>query len=161
MHTGALTRTSPSLCSAGSGLDSGASDGEHVPLSAGPSPAASRPPSPPSLVAAGRPAVPICRPIPVHCQPRPAAAAFGELLPPPPPLRATRAARPALPAEALAQAHNWLSAILAQQQQERRWIEQYNGMLLIRALQEKEAGAPHGGPQRVAQTAAAAAAQYV
>lgn len=48
------------------------------------------------------------------------------------------AAASGLPASALAQAHAWLAAVLAQQQQERQWVEQYNRLLLLQALQQEQ-----------------------
>lgn len=66
-------------------------------------------------------------------------AAAGEL---PAVLPLSSAAQPAaasgLPSLALAQAHAWLAAVLAQQQQERQWVEQYNRLLLLQALQQEQ-----------------------
>ncbi|PRW50817.1 VIVIPAROUS1 isoform A [Chlorella sorokiniana] len=61
-------------------------------------------------------------------------------LPAPLPLSSTAqpAAAGSLPANALAQAHAWLAAVLAQQQQERKWVEQYNRLLLLQALQQEQ-----------------------
>ena len=60
------------------------------------------------------------------------------------------AASGSLPAEALVQARAWLGSILAQQEQERAWLQQYNRVLLWQALQAQH--------QQQEQLAAAAAA---
>lgn len=61
-------------------------------------------------------------------------------LPAPLPLSGTAqpAAAGGLPPTALAQAHAWLAAVLAQQEQERQWVEQYNRLLLLKALQQEQ-----------------------
>lgn len=176
---------------AGSCLDSGASDCDHVcsPLASTGAPAAAStragpvlrsttPPTPTLTAAFPKPASlgphqPIYRPKPLHhaaaaalqqqqqqqrmrgytpgAGAAQAAAALAapqphsvDLLPSPPPLSGSlfkpHAAAPgssSLPADALAQASAWLATLLTQQEQERRFVEAYNRILLMQVLQQE------------------------
>ncbi|EFN56670.1 expressed protein [Chlorella variabilis] len=121
---------------------------------------------------------PVYRPTPVHGAMDPTAGLLAPwfvapaaaapvapalpLLPPAPRLRGgcpppAAACGAGVDAGVLAQAHRWLASVLAQQEQERRYLEQYNHLLLLQAMQQEQARRRQQHTQRCTPAAAAMA----